>query len=72
MAVNQTQGVVLAIFGASAGGHLSSLDANATANGLGSLAQDLSAAAGLILGVDLSSNATFTSTVLDNLGSHCR
>jgi len=68
MAVNQTQGVVLAIFGASAGGHLSSLDANANANGLGSLAQDLSAAAGLILGVDLSSNAAFTSTVLDNLG----
>jgi len=68
MAVNQTQGVVLAIFGASAGGHLSSLDANATANGLGSLAQDLSAAAGLILGVDLSSNATFTATVLDNMG----
>jgi len=68
MAVNQTQGVVLAIFGASAGGHLSSLDANATANGLASLATDLSASAGLILGVDLSSNATFTSTVLDNLG----
>jgi len=68
MAVNSTQGVVLAIFGASAGGHLTALDANATTNGLASLAEDLSAAAGLILGTDLSSDATFTSTVLDNLG----
>jgi len=68
MAVNTTQGIVLAIFGANAGGHLSSLDANATANGNASLATDLSAAAGLILGVDLSSDAAFTSTVLGNLG----
>jgi len=68
MAVNTTQGIVLAIFGANAGGHLSSLDANATANGSASLATDLSAAAGLILGVDLSTNAAFTSTVLSNLG----
>jgi len=68
MAVNNTQGIVLAIFGANAGGHLSALDANATANGNASLATDLSAAAGLILGVDLSSDAAFTSTVLGNLG----
>jgi len=68
MAVNTTQGIVLAIFGANAGGHLSSLDANATANGNASLATDLSASAGLILGVDLSSDAVFTSTVLGNLG----
>jgi len=68
MAVNNTQGIVLAIFGANAGGHLSSLEANATANGNASLATDLSAAAGLILGVDLSSDAAFTSTVLGNLG----
>jgi len=68
MAVNTTQGIVLAIFGANAGGHLSSLEANATANGNASLATDLSAAAGLILGVDLSSDAAFTSTVLGNLG----
>jgi len=68
MAVNTTQGIVLAIFGANAGGHLTSLDANATANGNASLATDLSAAAGLILGVDLSSDAAFTSTVLGNLG----
>jgi len=68
MAVNTTQGIVLAIFGANAGGHLSSLDANATANGNASLATDLSAAAGLILGVDLSSDAAFTAQVLSNLG----
>jgi len=68
MAVNNTQGIVLAIFGANAGGHLSALEANATANGNASLATDLSAAAGLILGVDLSSDAAFTSTVLGNLG----
>jgi len=68
MAVNTTQGIVLAIFGANAGGHLTSLDANATANGNASLAADLSASAGLILGVDLSSDAAFTSTVLGNLG----
>jgi len=68
MAVNTTQGIVLAIFGANAGGHLTSLDANATANGNASLATDLSASAGLILGVDLSSDAVFTSTVLGNLG----
>jgi len=68
MAVNTTQGIVLAIFGANAGGHLSALDANATANGNASLATDLSAAAGLILGVDLTSDAAFTSTVLGNLG----
>ena len=48
MAVNTTQGIVLAIFGANAGGHLTSLDANATANGNASLATDLTAAAGLI------------------------
>ncbi|MDA8580996.1 hypothetical protein N9K86_02600 [Litoricolaceae bacterium] len=64
MAVNTTQGIVLAIFGANAGGHLTSLDANGNA----SLATDLSAAAGLILGVDLSTDAAFTSTVLGNLG----
>jgi Ca2+-binding RTX toxin-like protein len=68
MANNTTQGVVLAIFGASAGGHLTGLNANAEANGLSSLAADLSASAGFILGVDLSSDETFTSTVLSNLG----
>jgi hypothetical protein len=68
MALNQTQGVVLAIFGANAGGHLTGLNANAEANGLSSLAADLSASAGFILGVDLSSDAVFTSTILENLG----
>lgn len=68
MAVNTTQGVTLAIFGANAGGHLTALDAIATSNGLAALAGDLSATAGLILGVDLSTDAAYTSTVLGNLG----
>ncbi len=68
MAVNTTQGIVLAVFGANAGGHLATLNADAEAAGNAALATNLSAAAGLILGVDLSEDATFTDTVLDNLG----
>jgi len=68
MAVNTTQGIVLAVFGASAGGHLSALDEIATTQGGAALASTLSATAGLILGVDLSDDAAFTARVLSNLG----
>jgi len=59
---NQAQGLVLALFGASAGGHLTSLSSGATS--VSGLAADLSTSAGLILGRDLSANATFRDFVL--------
>jgi len=58
---NQAQGLVLALFGASAGGHLTSLSA---ASSVAGLAADLATSAGLILGKDLSANATFRDYVL--------
>lgn len=61
---SQAQGLVLALFGASAGGHLTSL---AAASNLNTLAGDLSMSAGLILGRDLSSNTAFRDHVTGNL-----
>lgn len=61
---SQAQGVVLALFGASAGGHLTSL---AAASNLNTLAGDLAMSAGLILGRDLSSNTAFRDHVTGNL-----
>ena len=58
---NQAQGLVLALFGASAGGHLTSLSA---ASSVAGLAADLATSAGLILGKDLSSNTAFRDHVL--------
>jgi Ca2+-binding RTX toxin-like protein len=60
----QAQGLVLALFGASAGGHLTGL---AAASNLSTLAGDLSTSAGLILGEDLSSNTAFRDHVTANL-----
>lgn len=60
----QAQGLVLALFGASAGGHLTGL---AAASSLQSLAGDLSTSAGMILGKDLSSNTAFRNHVTSNL-----
>lgn len=60
----QAQGLVLALFGASAGGHLTGL---AAASSLESLAGDLSTSAGMILGKDLSSNTAFRNHVTSNL-----
>ena len=59
---NQAQGLVLALFGASAGGHLTSLSSGAAS--VSGLAADLATSAGLILGKDLSANATFRDFVL--------
>lgn len=61
---SQAQGLVLALFGASAGGHLTGL---AAASDMNSLAGDLSTSAGLILGKDLSSNTAFRDHVTANL-----
>jgi Ca2+-binding RTX toxin-like protein len=61
---SQAQGVVLALFGASAGGHLTSL---AAASNLSTLAGDLSTSAGLILGKNLSSNTAFRDHITSNL-----
>ncbi len=58
---SQAQGLVLALFGASAGGHLTGLTG---ASSLSTLAGDLSTSAGLILGQDLSSNTAFRDLVL--------
>ena len=60
----QAQGLVLALFGASAGGHLTGL---AAASNLNTLAGDLTMSAGLILGRDLSSNTAFRDHVTGNL-----
>lgn len=61
---SQAQGLVLALFGASAGGHLTGL---AAASSVNTLAGDLSTSAGLILGKDLSSNTAFRDHVSANL-----
>jgi Ca2+-binding RTX toxin-like protein len=61
---SQAQGLVLALFGASAGGHLTSL---AAASNLNILAGDLTMSAGLILGKDLSSNTAFRDHITANL-----
>ena len=58
---NQAQGLLLALFGASAGGHLTGL---AGASSLSALAADLSSSAGLILGQNLSDNTVFRDLVL--------
>ena len=58
---SQAQGLVLALFGASAGGHLTGLTG---ASSLTTLAADLSMSAGLILDRDLSSNTAFRDLVL--------
>jgi Ca2+-binding RTX toxin-like protein len=60
----QAQGLVLALFGASAGGHLTGL---AAASNLNTLAGDLTMSAGLILGKDLSSNTAFRDHITSNL-----
>ena len=60
---NQAQGLVLALFGASAGGHLTSLAAASSVSGL---AADLATSAGLILSKDLSSNTAFRDHVLSS------
>lgn len=65
---DNVQGVVLALFGASAGGHLAGLTAAATANGLTAVAGDLAASAGFILGKDLSTAAAFRDNMLTGLG----
>jgi hypothetical protein len=65
---DNVQGVVLALFGASAGGHLSGLTASATANGLTAVASDLAASAGFILGKDLSTAVAFRDNMLTNMG----
>lgn len=61
---SQAQGVVLALFGASAGGHLPSL---AAASDLKTLAGNLSASVSLITGQNLSSNTAFRDAVTTNL-----
>jgi len=58
---SQAQGLVLALFGASAGGHLTGLTGAAS---LSTLAGDLSTSAGLVLDKDLSSNTAFRDLVL--------
>jgi len=58
---SQAQGLVLALFGASAGGHLTGLTSGASLSGV---AADLVTAAGLVLDKDLSSNTAFRDLVL--------
>jgi hypothetical protein len=65
---SEVQGVVQALFGAYAGGYLAELTAEATANGTGAVAARLASVQGIILGRDLTSNATFINTILGNLG----
>ncbi len=65
---SEVQGVVQALFGAYAGGYLVELTAEATANGTGAVAARLASVQGIILGRDLTSNATFINTILGNLG----
>ena len=60
----QAQGLALALFGASAGGHLTGLS---TAASLETLADDLSTSAGLILGKDLGDKVAFRDHIISNL-----
>ncbi len=64
ISTSQAQGLVLAYFGASAGGHLTSL---AAASNLNTLSGDLAMSAGLILGRDLSNNTAFRDHITANL-----
>jgi len=68
MAVNNTQGILLAVFGASAGGHLGDLESIATTSGNAGLASTLNGTVGFLLGVDLSDDADYVTHVLGNLG----
>jgi len=62
------QGLVLALFNASAGGNLSNLSSLATtASSTNSLASNLVAVAALVTGKNLSDNNTFRDTLLANL-----
>ncbi len=65
---SEVQGVVQALFGAYAGGYLAELTAEATANGTSAVAARLASVQGIILGQNLSSNATFVDTILSNMG----
>jgi len=65
---DNVQGVVLALFGASAGGHLAGLTASATSKGLSAVADDLASSASLVLGADLSSSSAFRDNFLKGLG----
>ncbi len=64
ISTSQAQGLVRAYFGASAGGHLTSL---AAASNLNTLSGDLAMSAGLILGRDLSNNTAFRDHITANL-----
>ena len=61
---SQVQGLVLALFGASAGGHMTSL---AAATNVNTLAGSLSDAVALITGKNLASNSDFRDHVTSNL-----
>ena len=62
---NEVQGVVLALFGASVGGHLDALN---DASSINALASDLAPLSSLLVGKDLSSNTAFRSELLTNFG----
>ena len=62
------QGMVQALFGAAAGGHLGSLTSQATSLGTVGLASSMLNAVPITLGVDLSDNEDFIDHILTNLG----
>lgn len=65
---SEVQGVVIALFGAYAGGYLAELTAEADAGNLDAMTTRLTSVQGIILGEDLSSDAVFADTVLANFG----
>lgn len=65
---NLVEGMVQAIFGGAAGGHLEKLTAAATATSNVALAEGMVNAAPLALGVDWSDDADFIDALLTNLG----
>jgi len=62
------QGMVQALFGAAAGGHLGSLTTQATSLGSVGLASSMLNAVPITLGVDLTDNEDFIDHILTNLG----
>lgn len=65
---NLVEGMVQAIFGGAAGGHLEKLTAAATATSNVALAEGMVNAAPLALGIDWSDDADFIDALLTNLG----
>lgn len=65
---NQVQALTIALFGAYAGGYTAELEASIEASGVQAVANSLTGLQGPLLGLDLSSDATWIDVFLGNVG----